>query len=152
MKRLAVVTLAATAACALGAGIIASSDAPSAAAKAPSRTLSIKTKTLVLTGPTTAPAAGDRLDFYEKDSGGDSGHDYAECIVMNAQGEALCHVAFVLKHGDISADAVINVNAAKLDGTGPITGGTGRYNAARGTVAFSGPATSTRFTFRFVSR
>jgi hypothetical protein len=150
MKRLAVVTLA-TAACALVASVIVSAQAPSAGARAPTGTLHINTKTLLLTGPTTPPAAGDRLDFYEKDSGGDTGHDYAECIVMNAQGEALCHVEFVLKHGNISGDAVINVNAATLHGSGPILGGTGRYNGARGTVAFSGPATSTRFTFHFVS-
>ena len=150
MKRLAVVTLAT--ACALAVSILSSSDVPRAGAEAPSGTLHINTKTLVFTGPTTPPVAGDRLEFYEKSSGGDTGHDYADCVVMNAQGGALCHVEFVLKHGDISIDAVINANATTLHGTGPIVGGTGRYNGARGTVAFSGPATRTRFTFHFVSR
>ena len=149
MKRLTVATLATTA-CALAASIIGSGDIPIAGANARSRTLHLNTKTLVLTGPTT-PNPGDRLDFYEKDSGGDTGHDYAECIVMNARGEALCHVEFVLKHGDISGDAVININATTLHGAGPIIGGTGSYNGARGTVAFTGPATNTRFTFHFLS-
>ncbi|MHB8690036.1 MAG: hypothetical protein ACYDHH_02205 [Solirubrobacteraceae bacterium] len=141
----------ATAALAVAASIIGSADAPSAGANALSRTRHVNTKTLVLTGP-AKPTPGDRLDFYEKDSGGDTGHDYAECIVMNAQGEALCHVEFVLKHGDISGDAVININATTLNGAGPIIGGTGSYNGARGTVAFNGPATSTSFTFRFVAQ
>src|SRR5207237_7667646 len=59
MKRLAVVTLA-TAACALAASIIVSAQAPSAGARAPTGTLHINTKTLLLTGPTTPPAARDR--------------------------------------------------------------------------------------------
>jgi hypothetical protein len=151
MNRLAVVTLA-TAACALAVSSIGSGDVPTAGATTPSGTLHINTKTLVLTAPATPPAAGDRLDFYEQASGGDSGHDYAECVVMNAQGEALCHAEFVLRHGHISLDAVINVNAETLHASGPIVGGTGRYDGARGTVRLSGPATSTRFAFRFLSR
>lgn len=151
MKRLAVVTVV-VAASALATSMISSADPPIAGAKASSRTLSINTKTLVLTGPSTPPAAGDRLEFYEMASGDDGGRDYADCVVMNAKGAALCHVEFVLKHGDISLDAVINANATTLHGSGPITGGTGRYNGARGTVTFSGPATSTRFTFHFASR
>jgi hypothetical protein len=149
MKRSTVVPLA-IAACALAASIIGFSDAPSAGASAAPKTLHITTKTLLLTGPTTPPAPGDRIEFYEQASGGDTGHDYAECSVMNDQGEALCHVEFVLKHGTISADAVTNVNATMLDNSGPITGGTGRYNGARGTVTLKGPATSTRFAFHFL--
>jgi hypothetical protein len=126
------------------------SGAPSAGAKAASKTLRITTETLLLTGPTTPPAPGDRLEFYEQASGGDTGHDFADCGVMNDEGEALCHVEFVLERGDISANAVINVNAATLDSSGPITGGTGRYNGARGTVAITGPVSNTRFAFHFV--
>jgi hypothetical protein len=150
MKRLAVVILAT--ACAVAVSILGLTHVTNAGATPSLRTLHINTKTLVLTGPSTPPVAGDRLSFYEKSTGGDTGHDYADCVVMNAQGGTLCHVEFVLKHGDISMDAVINANAANLHGTGPIVGGTGRYNGARGTVAFSGPATRTRFTFHFVSR
>jgi hypothetical protein len=151
MKRSAVVSLA-IATSALAASVIGFSPALSAGAKAASKTLRINTKTLLLTAPETPPAPGDRLAFYEQATGGDSGHDYVDCVVMNDQGEALCHAEFVLARGAISADAVINVNAASLDASGPITGGTGRYNGARGTVSITGPATSTRFAFHFLNR
>ena len=151
MKRFtAATTTTAAAVFALAAGIIGSGDIPIAGASARSRTLQVNSKTLVLTGP-ARPKPGDRLDFYEQDTGGDTGHDYAECTVMNTQGQALCQVEFVLQHGDMGGQAVINVNAATLDSAGPITGGTGNYNGARGTATFTGPATSTRFVFHFVS-
>jgi hypothetical protein len=130
--------------------MVALGDASPVGAKSSPHTLRIATQTLVLTAPAGAPLARDRLVFYEAASGDDRGRDYADCVVTNAQGDALCHVEFVLKHGAISIDGVINVNATTTDGSGPILGGTGRYNGARGTVSFSGPATKTRFTFHVV--
>ena len=150
MKRLALVIITATG-CALAASILGSGNAPVARARSSARTLNITTKTVTLTAPSTPPAAGDRFVFYETVSGGETGRDYADCVVTNARGEALCHLVFVLKRGAIGIDAVANLNDATLHGTGPILGGTGRYNGARGTVVYSGPAENTRFSFRFLS-
>src|SRR6266487_158685 len=94
-------------------------------AKPPSGTLKIVSKTLVQTGPSAPPKPGDRYVFYDRDSGGDRGHDYFDCVVTNAQGLALCDGQFVLRRGDISVQLVSNLTKTTIRATGAIVGGTG---------------------------
>ena len=120
-------------------------------ARSRSNVLQITSKTLLLTGPTTAPAAGDHYEFYETDTGGDRGKDYFNCVVMNPHGDTLCDAQFVLKHGDIGIEGVFDATTASTHVSAAITGGTGRYNAASGTAIATGPPTNTHFTFHFAS-
>jgi hypothetical protein len=120
-------------------------------ARSSSNLLQITSKTLLLTGPTTAPAAGDRYVYYETDTGGDHGKDYFNCVVTNPRGDTLCSAEFVLKHGDISIEGVFDAIAATTNVSAAITGGTGRYNAASGTVIATGPPINTHFAFHFAS-
>jgi hypothetical protein len=131
------------------AATVALTGAPGVFAGSSPRTLRVTAKTQTLTAPATAPKAGDHLEFYETTTGDDRGKDYFECAVTNAAGDALCSAQFVLAHGNISLQAVFDVNATTVHVTGPITGGTGRYARARGTFVATGSPTNTHFAFRF---
>jgi hypothetical protein len=56
----------------------------------------------------------------------------------------------VLRHGDISIQGVFpKINAKTVGVSGPITGGTGRYSAAKGTFLATGTPTSTNYVSHF---
>ncbi len=143
MKRLALAT--ATTAAAVVAGAL-TSVAPAISRSVP-RELKVTSSELLLTGPTTAPAAGDRFEFYDRDSGNDSGHDYFECVVTNPAGSALCTADFVLTHGQITIQGVFDVNSNTVHTDAVITGGTGRYSTVSGTVSVGGTIAKTTFVF-----
>lgn len=139
------------AAIALAIGIYLLSTGVSGVAKTNSGTIHITAKTLMLTGPTSTPRPGDHLEFYEGDTGSDTGRDYFDCVVTNKQGATYCNAEFVLRHGDITIAGVLNINSATVNVSGPITGGTGRYAAARGSYKATGTPTATHFAFHFES-
>lgn len=111
------------------------------------RTLHIVSTTLVQTGP--SPAAGAQYTFYDADSGDDTGNDLWVCAQTDSQGDGICYGQFNLSRGSISATTVGNLAAPTFQATGEITGGTGAYAGARGTIVASGTLAVTPFTFYF---
>ena len=120
-------------------------------AQSQSKVLQVMSKTLLVTGlgPTSTPAPGDHVEFYEQDTGGDTGNDYFDCVVTNSHGETICNAEFVLKHGSISIEGVFNADSTTVNTSAIITGGTGSYNAASGTAVATGSPTNTHFAFHF---
>jgi hypothetical protein len=143
MKRLA---LAATTTAAAIAAAALTSAAPASSRSVP-RELRITSSELLLTGPKTAPAPGDHYEYYDRDTGGDSGHDYFECVVTDPTGSALCTADFVLAQGQITIQGVFNFDSNTVRTDAVITGGTGRYTTAAGTVSAGGTAAKTTFSF-----
>jgi hypothetical protein len=129
--------------------VAAASVLPLASAKSSASRLHITAKTLELSGPAAQHKAGDVLAFYEADSGDASGHDHATCAVTNARGEALCHLEFVLAHGTIVLEGIIDLSRTTQRDVGSITGGTGRYAGASGTYIATGSPTDTKFALHF---
>ena len=141
----------ATASCAVASSaVVALVTVASGSAAPPSGTLHLTSKTLVQTVPTGQPKPGDRFVFYDRESGGDRGHDYTVCVVTGPKGKTLCDTLFVLQHGDISVQGAGSFTPS-AHFTGLILAGTGRYAGARGSAVVSGSAAVTRFTLRFGS-
>lgn len=148
-RRRTILTVAAGAALAL---TVATTVATTAAAYTPAKpkTLNVISTTLVQDGPAVA-TTGARYSFYDADSGDAQGHDFWDCVVTNPQGDGVCHGIFILDQGSISAETEGNFAAPTFQATGTITGGTGIYTGAHGTIVANGTLAVTPFTFYFAS-
>jgi allene oxide cyclase-like protein len=100
----------------------------------------------------SAPAgrsAGDRLIFTEKllDARGRTiGHDAADCVALFDQ-RSQCTGTYMLKGGQVMVQLIQPKLTGRADYRQAITGGTGRYAGATGTVAVRQRASGDRFTF-----
>jgi hypothetical protein len=100
----------------------------------------------------SAPAgrsAGDRLIFTEKllDARGRRiGHDAADCVALFDQ-RSQCTGTYVFKRGQVMVQLIQPKLTGSADYRQAITGGTGRYAGAKGTVAVRQRASGDRFTF-----
>jgi hypothetical protein len=92
-----------------------------------------------------APAVGDRVTFASDDYSGDHNHhakkatasDQTVCIIISSN-SVLCDGIFAIDGAMIIADDyVLHFPSKKKPITIKITGGTGRYRGARGTVSAS---------------
>src|SRR5438067_1321211 len=95
------------------------------------------------------PSAGDDLVFTERllnSSGRSIGSDAASCIVLFDQ-RSLCTAAYILPAGQIMAALVQPGLTRHRIYNQAITGGTGSYARATGTVTVDQRASGDRFTF-----
>lgn len=101
-------------------------------------------------GPNHRPHPGDRFGFSDRETGGDTGRSFAVCTVVG-KGGAVCQVVVNLTRGQISAQFVVMLSRNGPPKQAIITGGTGAYNGASGTVDIK-PLSQNKvqLTFRFV--
>jgi hypothetical protein len=95
-------------------------------------------------------SAGDMLIFTEKlidRDGNEIGHDAATCTSLFDK-RSLCTGTYILQGGQIMVQLLQPSLTGALNYTQPITGGTGRYARATGTVTVRQRPTGDRFTFR----
>jgi hypothetical protein len=83
--------------------------------------------------PHHKPRPGDTFGFSERESGGDTGRGWITCTIVG-KGGAVCQVVVNLTKGQIAAQFEISIAVNGPPKTAIITGGTGAYNAAGGTV------------------
>jgi hypothetical protein len=83
--------------------------------------------------PHHKPRPGDTFGFSDRESGGDTGRSWATCTIVG-KGGGVCHVVVSLTKGDIAAQFVVRTASNGPPKHAIITGGTGAYNAAGGTV------------------
>jgi hypothetical protein len=83
--------------------------------------------------PHHKPRPGDTFGFSARTSGGDTGRSWATCTIVG-KGGAVCHVVVSLTKGEIAAQFAVSIASNGPPKTAIITGGTGAYNAAGGTV------------------
>ncbi len=83
--------------------------------------------------PHHKPRPGDTFGFSDRESGGDTGRSWATCTIVG-KGGAVCQVVVSLTKGQIAAQFVVMTASNGPPKTAIITGGTGAYNAAGGTV------------------
>jgi hypothetical protein len=76
------------------------------------------------------PRQGDRFGFGDKVTGDDTGTDRGECTFIGTQ--ALCTVVVRLSKGTLTGTGLLSERSTNAPF--PITGGTGAYDGARGTV------------------
>lgn len=100
-----------------------------------------KDKNTVGFSPKHEPRQGDRIGFGAAVTGDDTGTELLTCTFIG-KNQALCAVQESLSGGTLTAQGVI-VNG-KVDKTPfAITGGTGRYDGARGTALATDRTSST---------
>ena len=102
---------------------------------------SAKPRTIVFTAKTAPggfftkgrPHPGSRFGFTDTVTGSDGskGHDLGSCTVI-VRKTALCQVQLVLNTGQLAGQVPLKFSSKT--NTGPITGGTGAYDGARGTA------------------
>ncbi len=81
--------------------------------------------------PTHRPRPGDRLGFGDKVTGDDTGYDREVCTIF-ARNQAMCTVILNLSKGTLNVEGLVPQHANKTPFA--VTGGTGVYNGARGTL------------------
>ena len=102
----------------------------------------------VVDNPPTGHSAGDVLVFTENllgAKGTSIGHDAATCTTL-FDARSLCTGAYVLHGGQVHVQLVQPGPTGRYDQA--ITGGTGRFARATGTVTVDQGSGSDRFTFR----
>jgi hypothetical protein len=102
----------------------------SASTAAPSLHLVLSNQKRVGFAPHHAPRQGDRLGFGEKVSGSDRGRSRALCTVIGR--DVMCTFQLQLAKGAITAQGILPQQARHTPVA--VTGGTGAYDGARGTV------------------
>ena len=94
-------------------------------------------------GPASGPAdryPGDRLGFGDKITGDDSGYDREVCTIF-ARNQAMCTVVLKLSKGTLNVEGLVPNHSNKTPFA--VTGGTGAYNGARGTLVATDTNSST---------
>ncbi len=100
--------------------------------------------------PNHRPHPGDRFGFSDRESGGDTGRSYAVCTIVG-KGGAVCQVVVSLTRGQIAAQFVTYLRSNGPPKQAIITGGTGAYNGASGTVNIKNLSQNkVQLTFHFV--
>ncbi len=99
--------------------------------------------------PKHRPHSGDQFGFSDRESGGDTGRSYATCTIVG-KGGAVCEVLVRLTRGQIAGQFVVSLRSNGPPKQAIITGGTGAYNAAGGTVDIKALSpTKSQLTFHF---
>ena len=122
MKRILVLTAIAGAALAVGFGIASAGSTGS---------------TIHLTGKklsSLVPAVRQGAVFVQTESvsGDNTGRDAVSCTLVTKQGLALCQFALSLKEGQIIGYGLVQLGTPGFETA--ITGGTGKWKDARGTI------------------
>ena len=97
----------------------------------------------------TGASPGDRYLFTEKltdAKGRKAGSDFAECVQLFDK-RSHCTGEYVLKRGQVMVQLVQPALTGNLDYRQAVTGGTGKYAGAGGTVLVKQRTTGDRFTF-----
>lgn len=136
----------------VAAGALALTPA-SAVAKSHGRTITIKARSQIdqvqtVDNAPAGPSAGDMLVFTERlfDSHGKRiGSDAASCVSL-FDGTSLCTGTYALPGGRLMVQLLQPGPTGTYDQA--ITGGTGRFAGARGTVTVAQKPDGDRFTFR----
>jgi hypothetical protein len=132
------------------AALAAAAPAPAAT---PARTVTLQARSQVEQAQTVdnqpaGPSAGDLLVFTERlldPSGKEIGHDAAVCVTL-FDARSLCTGTYDLRGGQVMVQLLQPGPQRTYDQA--ITGGTGRYAGARGTVTVHQGDGGDRFTFR----
>ncbi len=90
--------------------------------------------------PTHRPRPGDRLGFGDKVTGDDTGYDREVCTIFG-RNQAMCTVILNLSKGTLNVEGLVPQHANKTPFA--VTGGTGAYNGARGTLVATDVNSST---------
>ncbi len=90
--------------------------------------------------PTHRPRPGDRLGFGDKVTGDDTGYDREVCTIFG-RNQAICTVILNLSKGTLNVEGLVPQHANKTPFA--VTGGTGAYNGARGTLVATDVNSST---------
>lgn len=104
----------------------------------------------VVDNPPTGSSAGDVVIFIEKLVNRDGrviGHDAATCTALFDE-RALCTGTYTLRRGQLMVQLLQPGLSGTRTYTQAITGGTGRYARATGTVTVRQRTSGDRFTFR----
>jgi hypothetical protein len=121
---------------AAGAAAVATAAvlAASGSAQAPPSSLHLVSKAQKHVGffPNHALRQGDRLGFGSRISGDDHGFGRAVCTVIGTKGGLLCTLQAQLSKGTLTAQGLLPERAHSTPIA--ITGGTGAYDGARGTL------------------
>lgn len=114
-------------------GTIADSGAEETGAPA---SLHLVGKQITESGPKGRPHPGSVIVFSGRETGDDTGRSYVQCTLVDRV-HGLCHAQFILSRGSISVQTAIPLEDSPKTIVLAITGGTGAYDGARGTAAFT---------------
>lgn len=140
MRRTATTALAAVAAVSIVASLATSGSAQSPTAT--SLHLKGANQKSIGFGPNHQPRQGDRIGFGERVTGDDTGFDRGICTVIGTS-QALCTVQVTLADGTLSAQGTIPLTRPNKSTPFTVTGGTGRYDGARGTALVTDTTSAT---------
>lgn len=107
-----------------------------AAAAPPPAPLHLTGHQISQSGPGRRPHPGSVIVLRESERGDDRGRAYVQCTLVDA-GHALCSGYLTLARGTIALSTVMPFDASSKTSHLAITGGTGAYDGARGTVTFT---------------
>jgi hypothetical protein len=143
----------------VAAAVVALVAAPAAAANGKSRAKTITIRATseleniqLVDNPPSGNSAGDVLVFTERlldRDGRQIGSDAATCTRLFDQ-RSLCTGTYTLPRGEVMVQLLQPGLGAALTYTQAITGGTGRFARATGTVTVAQQPTGDQFTFRIV--
>jgi hypothetical protein len=82
--------------------------------------------------PTHRPRPGARFGFGDRVTGDDTGYDRGVCTLFGKNQKNLCTFVLKLSKGTLTVEGFLSQHSTKTPVA--ITGGTGAYNGARGTL------------------